>query len=92
MFSDNTLLASLVLCVLALPAQAEGLDLSYPMPALAEATASSAAEQEPTKFHLEFKAPITLEHACSGPQCNYETDPSQRHEPETVNRWSVGFN
>ncbi|AIS12428.1 hypothetical protein JM49_12260 [Pseudomonas chlororaphis subsp. aurantiaca] len=88
--SDNPLLASLVLSVLALPAQAEGLDLSYPAPALTEATAAPAAEPEPSKF--QFKAPITLEHTCSGPQCNYETDPSQRHEPETVNRWSVGFN
>jgi|APAra7269096936_1048531.scaffolds.fasta_scaffold00006_70 hypothetical protein len=90
--SDKTLLAGLVLCVLALPAQAEGLDLSYPAPALTEATAAPTAEPEPSKFHLEFKAPITLEHTCSGPQCNYETDPSQHHEPETVNRWSVGFN
>ncbi|ETD38892.1 hypothetical protein U724_01615 [Pseudomonas chlororaphis subsp. aurantiaca PB-St2] len=85
-------MASLVLCVLALPAQAEVLDLSYPATALTAAMATPAAEPEPSKFHLEFKAPITLEHSCSGPQCNYETDPSQRHEPETLNRWSVGFN
>lgn len=89
MFSYTTLLTSLAF---GLSAHAEGLDLSYQPPALAEATAAPTTEPGPNRFHLEFKAPITLEHSCRGPQCNYETDPSQRHEPETVRTTTIGFN
>ncbi|MGE7955952.1 hypothetical protein ACQKQA_05005 [Pseudomonas sp. NPDC089530] len=89
MFSYTPLLAGLAL---GLSAHAEGLDLSYQAPNLTEAPAKPATEPAPSRFRLEFKAPITIEHSCRGPQCNYETDPSQRHEPETVRTTSIGFN
>lgn len=92
MFSDKTTLASIVLGAMTLSAHAQDLDLSYQAQALPEAQATTTAEPSTSKFHLEFKAPISVEHSCSGPQCAYETDVSQLHEPQTVNRWQVGFN
>ncbi|WP_256206360.1 hypothetical protein [Pseudomonas sp. CF161] len=93
MCSCKAFFTGALLSLLACSAQAASLDLSYPQPPLAEATAAAPAPApEPTAptLKLQFKAPISVEHRCSG-QCSYETDINQLHDRETRQTSRIGF-
>ncbi|WP_421549069.1 hypothetical protein [Pseudomonas sp. QD4] len=91
MCSCKAFFTGVLLSLLACSAQAASLDLSYPQPPLAEATTAAPAP-EPTAptLKLQFKAPISVEHRCSG-QCSYETDINQLHDRETRQTSRIGF-
>ncbi|MGZ0703104.1 hypothetical protein [Pseudomonas sp. L5B5] len=91
MFSCKAFFPGLLLAALALPAQSEGLDLSYPEPALAAPSARSQAQEPATpRLKLQFKPAISYDHTCSG-QCTYETNIDQLHDRETRQSSSIGF-
>ncbi|KMT57197.1 hypothetical protein [Pseudomonas fildesensis] len=86
----RTVLTSAVLALLPAMAYGTSLDLTYTAPP-SEAVHVDSTPQAKPLFHLQSLPPLTLEHRCEGPECQYEIDIDKRHEDQTTRRWSVGF-
>ncbi|KAF2411164.1 hypothetical protein SAMN04490179_3036 [Pseudomonas antarctica] len=83
-------LASAVLAILPAMAHATALDLTYEAPA-AEAAPQAAPATAKSLFPVTTQPPVTFEYHCKGPRCTYEHDLEQRHEDQTTQSWSIGF-